>query len=62
MGHFVQLDAADHALEGGIESDSNIALEHLTDKKSRKLLTGAKMGDVRYPGSSQGIPRARRSW
>ena len=46
MGHFVQLDASDQPLEGGIESDSNIALEHLTDKKSRKLLTGAKVGDT----------------
>ena len=34
-----------NAIEGGIESDSNIALEHLNDKKSRKQLTGAKVGD-----------------
>jgi trigger factor len=46
MGHFTQLDTLDNSLEGGIESDSNIALEHLTDKKSRKQLTGAKIGDV----------------
>ena len=45
MGHFTQLDASDNAIEGGIESDSNIALEHLNDKKSRKQITGAKVGD-----------------
>ena len=45
MGHFTQLDGSDNPLEGGIESDSNIALEHLNDKKSRKQLTGAKVGD-----------------
>ena len=45
MGHFTQLDASDNPVEGGIESDSNIALEHLNDKKSRKKLTGAIVGD-----------------
>ena len=45
MGNLTQLDASDNAIEGVIESDSNIALEHLNDKKSRKQLTGAKVGD-----------------
>lgn len=46
LGHFTQLDGNNEPLEGGIESDSNIALEHLDDKKTRKQLTGAKVGDV----------------
>jgi trigger factor len=46
LGHFTQLDPSGAPLEGGIESDSNIALEHLEDKKTRKQLTGAKAGDV----------------
>lgn len=46
LGHFTQLDSQGNPLEGGIESDSNIALEHLEDRKTRKLLTGAKVGDV----------------
>ena len=46
IGHFTQLNDAGEPLEGGIESDSNIALEHLDDKKTRKALTGAKVGDT----------------
>lgn len=46
LGHFTQLDGQGNPLDGGIESDSNIALEHLEDRKTRKLLTGAKVGDV----------------
>ena len=45
IGHFTQLNDAGEPLEGGIESDSNIALEHLDDK-TRKALTGAKVGDT----------------
>ena len=46
LGHFTQLDGQGNPLDGGIESDSNIALEHLEDRKTRKMLTGAKVGDV----------------
>ncbi|MGA0435267.1 MAG: trigger factor [Flavobacteriales bacterium] len=46
LGHFIQLDGNNEPLEGGIESDSNIALEHLDDKKTKKQLTGAKVGDA----------------
>jgi trigger factor len=46
IGHFTQLNDGGEPLEGGIESDSNIALEHLDDKKTRKALTGAKVGDT----------------
>ena len=46
MGHFTQLDASGSPVEDGIESDSNIALEHLTDRRTRKQLRGAKVGDV----------------
>ena len=46
IGHFTQLNDAGEPLEGGIESDSNIALEHLDDKKTRKALTGAKVSDT----------------
>lgn len=45
LGHLTQLDGQDEPLEGGIESDTNIALEHLDDSKTRKKLTGAKVGD-----------------
>tara|TARA_B100000575_G_scaffold293330_1_gene304371 strand:- start:1234 stop:2589 length:1356 start_codon:yes stop_codon:yes gene_type:complete len=47
IGHFTQLNDAGEPLEGGIESDSNIALEHLEDKKIQKDLTGVKVGDDR---------------
>ena len=46
IGHFTQLNDAGEPLEGGIESDSNIALEHLDERKTRKALTGAKVGDT----------------
>ena len=45
LGYFTELDAAGEPLEGGIESDSNIALEHLEHRRTRKQLTGARVGD-----------------
>lgn len=47
IGAFTQLDASGQPLESGITHDSNIALEHLDDRKSKKLLTGVQVGDVR---------------
>jgi len=45
MGTFVQLDEKDEILDGGIMNDSTISLEFIEDKATKKILTGAKVGD-----------------
>ncbi len=46
MGIFTELGADDTPLEEGITNESNIALEHLDDRKTKKMLLGAKVGDT----------------
>jgi trigger factor len=46
MGSFLELGDDNHPLEEGIQSESNIALEHLGDRRTRKRLIGAKVGDT----------------
>lgn len=45
VGHMAQLDEAGNVLEGGIANDANISIEHISDKKTKKALTGLKVGD-----------------
>jgi trigger factor len=46
MGAFTELGANGEVLENGITNESNIALEHLDDRKTKKKLVGAKTGNV----------------
>ena len=45
VGLMAQLDEAGNVLEGGIANDANISIEHISDKKTKKALTGLKVGD-----------------
>ena len=46
MGSFTEIQNDGETLENGIASESNIALEHLEDRKTKKKLIGAKPGDI----------------
>ncbi|NEQ49172.1 MAG: trigger factor [Leptolyngbya sp. SIO3F4] len=46
QGEFVELDETGQEKEGGIRHTSTITLEFLEDDKTRKALTGSKVGDV----------------
>lgn len=46
VGDFVELDADGNIVEGGIFNTSTVSLEFLDDKKAKKILIGAKVGDT----------------
>ena len=46
MGTFTELGLDNAVLENGITHDSNIALEHLDDRRTKKNLVDAKVGDT----------------
>ncbi|MGB1074801.1 MAG: trigger factor [Flavobacteriales bacterium] len=46
IGDFQQLDAETGApLEGGLSNETSISIEHLEDKKAKKILVGLAIGD-----------------
>lgn len=46
MGQFIELGDDNVPLENGISNESNIAIEHLDDRKTKKKLIGSKVGDI----------------
>jgi len=43
--HFIELNGKGKAVEGGIDVEASISLESVVDKKSKKAVTGLKVGD-----------------